>query len=200
LLALGAEFARVDGRLTAMDAALMARTPGAISADDPAFIAVHDHWWALIDRVTALPAHTSRAQAAKAAVALGVFRGCSEAEGGTNQAALSLLRDLTGQNGPSPDAELIRLCADHIANRHAYNTSGNDLEADDDPLWHAYVRTRDAIHDAEPATIAGVIAKARAAKAESVGAFPGSAENPRGTPAADWAWDLVNDLLRLNGA
>jgi hypothetical protein len=91
------------------------------------------------------------------------------------------------------DADLIRICAEHVVNMDAYNRSGAQLPLDDDPLWLAYERTRDAIHGAKPKTIEGMLAKARAAKAEARG-LDGS-ENPECTPAAYWAWDLVNDLL-----
>lgn len=97
----------------------------------------------------------------------------------------------------SPDAELIRLCAEHIANFHAYSNDPSDLEADKNPLWHAYERTRDAIADAKPKTIAGMLAKARAAKVEAF--QPDGERRPEGQ-AAIWAWDLVNDLIRINGS
>jgi hypothetical protein len=100
---------------------------------------------------------------------------------------------------PDADSELIRICAEHIVNMRTFNSSQSDLESDDDPLWHAYERTRDAIHDAEPQTIAGMVAKARAAEAEAMGANLNGDENPAGTLAECWAYDLVKDLLRLYG-
>ncbi len=93
----------------------------------------------------------------------------------------------------NPDADLIALCAEHIANFHAFNAS--PLDSDDDPLWPAYERTREAIEIAKPQTLAGILAKARVAKAEA--SMLAGPENPHGSPAADWAWDLVNDLLRV---
>lgn len=95
-----------------------------------------------------------------------------------------------------PDAELIALCARHIVNLTAYNTYGGHLEPEDDPLCAAYEETRDAVEDAEPQTMAGVLAVARAAKAE--------ARQPDGSYDFDvgiawrWASHLVDDLLRLN--
>jgi hypothetical protein len=74
----------------------------------------------------------------------------------------------------------------------------SDLEADDNPLWHAYERTREAIIDAEPQTVAGMVAKARAAKVEAL--QPDGQEVPADCVAATWAWDIVNDLIRLNDA
>ncbi|MFT8245220.1 hypothetical protein [Roseomonas sp. BN140053] len=108
-------------------------------------------------------------------------------------------RELVAQlKPPAPadaDAELVALCAQHITNMDNYNRDGGILEYEVDPLWQAYERTRDAIHAAVPQTLAGMLAKARAAKAEARG-LRGD-ENPDNTPAEYWAWDLVNDLLRL---
>lgn len=96
-----------------------------------------------------------------------------------------------------PDADLVQICAQHIANRDAYNRDGGRLELEADPLWLAYERTRDAIDNASPQTMAGLVAKARAAKAEAR-RLDGT-EEPEGTVAAAWAFDLANDLLRLHG-
>jgi hypothetical protein len=67
----------------------------------------------------------------------------------------------------SKDADLIRLCAEHITNRNRYEAEGGILEMDDDPLWWAYSRTYDAINGAVPETHEGILAKARVAKAEA---------------------------------
>ncbi|MDJ0391358.1 hypothetical protein QMO56_24940 [Roseomonas sp. E05] len=96
-----------------------------------------------------------------------------------------------------PDAELIRLCAEHIANIEAYNVDVGDLDPEDDPLWHAYERTREAISEAQPRTIEGMLAKAQAAKAEA--RRPDGSEKPTDGPAAEWAWDLMHDLIRMAG-
>jgi len=105
--------------------------------------------------------------------------------------------DKPGTPPGDPDAELIRTCAQHIVNLRAYNSRGGRLEAKDDPLWHIYKKTMDAITAAEPQTIEGMLAKARAAKAEAKVLDGG--EMPEGCVAGTWAWDLVNDLLRLYG-
>ena len=102
----------------------------------------------------------------------------------------------TSDEAPNPDADLIRICAEHIANVTTYNAEGGHLESADDPLWHAYERTLEAIGDAKPATIAGIIAKAKAAKYE---AQEPHGEEPDHCDAGAWAWDIVNDLVRLNG-
>lgn len=46
------------------------------------------------------------------------------------------------------DAGLVRICAEHIANRDAYNTGAEPNG--DGPLEAAYLRTFRAISDAEP--------------------------------------------------
>ncbi|APT57799.1 hypothetical protein RGI145_12430 [Roseomonas gilardii] len=95
------------------------------------------------------------------------------------------------------DTDLIRTCHLHPAYIKAYNLHGGDLELEKDPLWKAYEQSRDAISDFEPKSISGMLAKAHAAKAEA--ANKDGTENPDGTMAATWSWDLVNDLLRLFG-
>ncbi len=94
-----------------------------------------------------------------------------------------------------PDADLIAVCAEHAVNVAAYHRDGGLGDFDDyDPLWEACARTRDVISEAKPHTLDGMLAKARAAMAEATAGFSGD-EDPDGTPAATWAWDLVKDLL-----
>lgn len=94
-----------------------------------------------------------------------------------------------------PDADLIAVCAEHAVNVTAYNRDGGLGDFDDyDPLYEAYARTRNVISEAKPHTLDGMLAKARAAMAEATADFGGE-EDPDGTPAASWAWDLVKDLL-----
>lgn len=96
-----------------------------------------------------------------------------------------------------PDADLIAQCAEHAVNVAAFNRDGGKVEPEHDPLWAAYDRTRDAVSAAKPRTMDGVLAKARAAKADA--GRSGDAGYPEGCAASDWAWDIVNDLLRLSG-
>lgn len=98
--------------------------------------------------------------------------------------------------GNAADAELIRICAEHPLRIDAINEPGADCE-DGNPLWVAYTESRDAISDAEPATMAGILAKCRAAKYEARGLAP--EDDPEGSMAATWAWDIMNDLLFLYG-
>lgn len=85
-----------------------------------------------------------------------------------------------------PDADLIAVCAGHAARIKAYNQGDGDLAAlDDDPLWAAYEASRNFIGNAKPCALEGVLAKARAAKAEA------------GSMGEVWAWDIVDDLLAV---
>ncbi len=86
----------------------------------------------------------------------------------------------------NPDAELITTCAQHIISMKAYCDGSDMADFDNDPLWLAYEATRDAISEAEPKTMAGLLAIARAAKAES--ANPDGSEDHEHCPASDWAW------------
>ncbi|WP_431280937.1 hypothetical protein ACQW02_16130 [Humitalea sp. 24SJ18S-53] len=105
----------------------------------------------------------------------------------------------TGASSPNPDAELIGVCAGFGPARHAYNTHADD--GDEHPevqrLWAAYRQSVDAIDDAKPQTMAGILAIARAAKVEA--RAPDGSDLPENGPAAAWAWNIVNDLLRLYG-
>ena len=94
---------------------------------------------------------------------------------------------------PHPDADLIRICAEHVVTMNTFNASVSDAHAD--LLLTDYERTRNAITETKPRTLAGMQAKARAAKAEALPSRADGNECPEGTPAETWAWQLVNDLL-----
>lgn len=95
---------------------------------------------------------------------------------------------------PNPDAAVIALCAEHEETRAA--ACASDSEDLNDPIWLAYDRTRDAISAARPETMAGVIAKIRAAKGEA--RMPDGTESTENYPVPDWASQIMNDILRLN--
>lgn len=97
----------------------------------------------------------------------------------------------------SPDDELILDCQKHARNKDAFNADAED-SGPNNPLWVEYERTENAISNAKPMTMAGLVAKAQAAKAEAMEVD--GEENPEGTVGAIWAWDLVNDLVRLGAA
>ena len=93
-----------------------------------------------------------------------------------------------------PDVALIQSCIQHCRNIVAYEAS-TVPNADDDPAWHQYERTGETISDAEPLTVAGMAAKAWAAKFEAI--QPDGIERPHGQPER-WAWELVHDAIRIN--
>jgi hypothetical protein len=98
---------------------------------------------------------------------------------------------------PNPDAELIRVCQEHLTNLLTYNITPNKRDDSENcPLWAAYCRTADFIAAAEPQTMAGVLAKARIATHEAMS--DGDPSEFSFTCHA-WAWDLLWDLLRLAG-
>jgi hypothetical protein len=95
----------------------------------------------------------------------------------------------------SPDDELIRICNAHPALMDLCNSGTAAADDEDGPLWRAYDQSRDAITEAKPGTLEGLIAKARAAKHQA--RRKDGTEEPAGSMGEVWAWDLVNDLLRI---
>jgi len=165
LLALAAEFQTVDARLMAINDELMADTTGTMSMDKGEPAAVHARWWAIVNRVIEMPALTVPGWAAKAAIIPPVIRDVSSTCDGTPDInlALSLVRDLTGQAGTGPDADLLAACAAfHAAHREMKAGRGDtpEHEAATDravKAWYAALATVKAI----PArTAAGQQAKA----------------------------------------
>jgi hypothetical protein len=96
----------------------------------------------------------------------------------------------------NPDAQLIALCERHLANMAALDANPSDWE-ESNPALTAYDSTRDAITSARAQTLAGMVAIAGAAKAEA--AMPDGAEMFDCTMGGVWAWNIMNDLLRLHG-
>jgi hypothetical protein len=96
----------------------------------------------------------------------------------------------------NPDAELIAACEQHPINTRAFNRYPEE-GAETERLWAAYEATRDLISDAVPLTMAGVLAKARAAAGEARGLY--GQEQWGGSMGEGWAYDIVKDLLRLSG-
>lgn len=87
------------------------------------------------------------------------------------------------------------MCEEHPRLLFAFNESSEESH-DEGPLWQAYAASRDAITAARPRTLAGVIAKALAAKAEAE--LPDGSESPDGTLGVVWAWDVLNELCRMH--
>jgi hypothetical protein len=93
-----------------------------------------------------------------------------------------------------PDAELIAWCDAFPAARDRCNAHKGDLE-DGVPVWDEYSELCRKIGETNAMTLEGWWAKALAAKAEAT--MPSGAELPECTSASVWAWDLLNDMLRL---
>ena len=156
LLALAAEFQTVDARLMAINQEISADTTGTLSMEKDKPAAVHDRWWAIVNRVIELPAHTQAGWTAKAAVIPPVIRELSSTDIGTADInlALSLARDLTGQVDASPDAELLTACEVFQAvHREMKDPRRGDTDSDDDALGLVVERWYTAL-DAEVAILA----------------------------------------------
>ena len=137
LLALAAEFQTVDARLMAINDEITADTTDTLSMDKGEPAAVHDRWWAIVNRVIDQPAHTQAGWAAKAAMIPPVIRDVSSTAIGTADInlALSLARDLTGQADPGPDRELLAACETfHRIHAEMKDPRRGDTDADDDAL------------------------------------------------------------------
>jgi hypothetical protein len=153
LLAPAAEFQTVDARLMAINDELMADTTGTLSMDKGEPAAVHDRWWAIVNRVIELPAHTAPGWAAKAAMIPPVIRDVSSTAIGTADInlALSLARDLTGQAGTGLDGDLLTACeAFHMA--HSEMKAGRGETPEDEAAlgramdaWYAAIADVKAI-------------------------------------------------------
>ena len=111
---------------------------------------------------------------------------------GAGAALAALANPLAAQ--ANPDAELLATCARHIVNMQAFCAGSDMSDFENDPLWLAYEATRDAISNAEPKTMAGLLAIAHVAKAEA--SNPDGSEDHENCPASDWAWLILNVLLR----
>jgi hypothetical protein len=99
---------------------------------------------------------------------------------------------LTAPVSLHPDAALIALGQADPGLVDALNSDDRDCDASN-PRWVAYEASRNAISTARPQTLAGMRAKALAAKAEAL--MPDGSESCDGTTAGVWA----SDLLRLTG-
>ena len=96
-----------------------------------------------------------------------------------------------------PDAALIAACDGYRGLMDALN-HGDHGEEDDGPVHQAYFACCDTISEGEPQTMAGVLAMCRAIKAEARDR-DGAPTSLHGTIAEDWALEVVDALLRLNG-
>ena len=82
------------------------------------------------------------------------------------------------------DAELIRVCDAHAAKIDAVNNG--DEKSDNSPAWQAYSASVDFINVTKATALAGLLAKARAAKAEAVTYDSSGEEHWQNCPAENW--------------
>jgi len=99
-----------------------------------------------------------------------------------------------GASASNPDAALIQLCEEHIANMKAFNNC--PLDSDVSPFWDPYERTLHEINAATPQTMEGVFAIARAAMVHAT--QPDGSIEPEATMANVWAWNIMNDIARIH--
>lgn len=95
----------------------------------------------------------------------------------------------------NPDADLIRICDGHAALMDAVNLSDDEDDTYYGPVWDAYRHSAQTISASEPRTVAGMLAIARAAKAEAH--VPNQKECGDDGYAAAWSWIVLNGLLRI---
>ena len=92
---------------------------------------MHDRWWEIVNKVIDLPAATVPGWATKGGVFPAVLRDLVGLDSDTadHKLAMSLVRDLTGQNDGSPDVGLLAACeAFHAAHREMKAGRGDTPE------------------------------------------------------------------------
>ncbi|MDT8330180.1 hypothetical protein RQ831_03880 [Roseomonas gilardii] len=102
---------------------------------------------------------------------------------------------MSGSAKAADDASMIDRCASYPAAKRAMEADPD--QSDDQPSWKNYNRALDAIYDFRPRSVAGLVAKAQAAVFEAT--KPDGSMSPENGAAADWAWDLVHDILEIFG-
>lgn len=106
----------------------------------------------------------------------------------------SVLLTSTNLSVIDPDAKLIRMCDAHASKIVAVNDGD---KRDDHPDWKAYEQSCDFIAGNKAITLAGVLAKARAAEAEAVLSVIADGEINWDNRAAAWSVLVTQDLLAL---
>lgn len=92
------------------------------------------------------------------------------------------------------DGELIAACDRFIEAWRTYGREGGLLDCEVCPLWQALDRERNAVLALPAVTIAGVVAKARAAR--EVATLPGQIDYSDGI-AGPFPGQVIEDLLRI---
>jgi hypothetical protein len=174
-----------------------------------AFAAVGERQQEVLMQIAVLAARTPEGLGAKAR-ALHTYFGDNPPEHGLpcGDALWSLVCDVAGRapairhatsaptiaaaDTSNPDAELIQVCAQHCVNMDAFNDAAGDA---DGALWAAYSESCDFITASKPQSLAGVLAKAKAARHEA----NYDEDDWSGTMGEAWAPAIINALLRVTG-
>ncbi|MDP3417845.1 hypothetical protein [Falsiroseomonas sp.] len=96
------------------------------------------------------------------------------------------------------DAGLVAMCAEHAEALERYNRLGGRVEVEECPLALRYMAACDALDEAKPKTMIGVLALAAAAHREARSGRRDDDLTWDG-PAAEWAGEIATALLRLHG-
>ncbi|WP_305669013.1 hypothetical protein [Falsiroseomonas sp.] len=94
-----------------------------------------------------------------------------------------------------PDAGLVALCTEHAASLERFNALGGKDDFDECPLAARYFAACDALDEASPTTMSGVLALAGAALREASAA--GDPNTGWDGFAAQWAGQAVMALLHV---
>jgi len=97
--------------------------------------------------------------------------------------------------GRHPDEDLFALSKAFLAAREAFNSADNDLDAEHDPLWHAFEASEDALRAAVPDTLEGLVEKARVLRLDATGSDGTLVFAPVLAPS--WAAPILADLTHL---
>ncbi len=141
LLALAAEFQTVDARLLELNA--QAAADPTMDLDAPPFAAVHDRWWAIVNKVIDTPAFTVPGWAAKGGIFPAVLRDLASLDGTTadHRLTLSLTLDMLRHGHSELDGDLLSACeAFQMTHVEMKDPRRGGTEADDAALGLVHAR------------------------------------------------------------
>lgn len=116
-------------------------------------------------------------------------------------ASLAVAGPAAQPSAADPDAEVLHACHEHRLRLRAVCASPGCTDSPEGAsLWQAYSDASRAIGAARPRTMAGILAKARAAMSEAIvdELFDGD-HDCFGFNSHAWAWELLQDLARIHG-
>ena len=148
LLALAAEFQTIDAQLLELNA--QAAADPTMDLDAPPFAAVHDRWWAIVNKVIDTPAFTVPGWAAKGGIFPAVLRDLVGLDNLTadHRLTLSLTLDMQRHGHPELDADLLAACAAFDAAHAETKAQRGETDAEEEALARAIERWYAALHAA----------------------------------------------------